>query len=93
MCRRLEAAIVLQAALGDCAEAAIIAGLLLYNAALGLVQEGRAGHPRRVEVGLAVTASVRRGGVWARMPAAELVPGDVAKLSPVGGPARRRATH
>jgi magnesium-transporting ATPase (P-type) len=38
----LEAAIVLQVALGDYAEAAIIAGLLVFNAALGLFQESRA---------------------------------------------------
>ena len=38
----LEGAIVLQLALGKYVEAAIIAGLLVFNAALGLVQEGRA---------------------------------------------------
>src|SRR5271170_7589312 len=37
----LEAAIVLQIALGDNTEAAIIAGLLVFNAALGLFQESR----------------------------------------------------
>src|SRR5208282_1603898 len=38
----LEAAIVLQVALGDYPEAAIIAGLLVFNAVLGLFQESRA---------------------------------------------------
>jgi H+-transporting ATPase len=38
----LEAAIVLQVVLGDYPEAAIIAGLLVFNAALGLFQESRA---------------------------------------------------
>ena len=38
----LEAAIVLEVALGKYVEAAIIAGLLVFNAALGLLQESRA---------------------------------------------------
>ncbi|MDD2861313.1 MAG: cation-transporting P-type ATPase, partial [Acidiphilium sp.] len=38
----LEAAIVLQIVLGDDIEAAVVAALLLFNATLGLLQEGRA---------------------------------------------------
>ena len=38
----LEAAIMLQMALGDYIEAAIIAGLLVFNAVLGFFQQGRA---------------------------------------------------
>src|SRR5580704_3509791 len=38
----LEAAIVLEVGLGKYAEAAIIAVLLAFNAALGFIQEGRA---------------------------------------------------
>jgi H+-transporting ATPase len=38
----LEGAIVLQLALGKYVEAAIIATLLIFNAAVGLLQEGRA---------------------------------------------------
>ena len=38
----LEAAVVLELALGKYVEAAVIAGLLLFNAVVGLVQEGRA---------------------------------------------------
>jgi H+-transporting ATPase len=38
----LEAAIVLEVVLGKYVEAAIIAGLLAFNAALGYFQEGRA---------------------------------------------------
>src|SRR5271167_4453612 len=37
----LEAAIVLQVALGKYVESAIIAGLLVFNAVLGFFQEGR----------------------------------------------------
>ena len=81
----LEAAIVLQVALGDYPEAAIIAGLLVFNAALGLFQEGRAQATlAALKSRLALTASVRRDDSWATVPAAELVPGDVVKLS-LGG--------
>jgi H+-transporting ATPase len=81
----LEAAIVLQVALGDYAEAAIVAGLLVFNAALGLFQEGRAQATlAALKSRLALSASVRRDGRWATLPAAELVPGDVVKLS-LGG--------
>jgi H+-transporting ATPase len=81
----LEAAIVLQVALGDYPEAAIIAGLLVFNAALGLFQEGRAQATlAALKSRLALNASVRRDGAWKTVPAAELVPGDVVKLS-LGG--------
>jgi H+-transporting ATPase len=78
----LEAAIVLQMALGEYAEAAIIAGLLVFNAALGFFQEGRAQATlAALKSRLALTATVRRKGVWTNLPAAELVPGDIVKLS------------
>jgi H+-transporting ATPase len=81
----LEAAIVLQLVLGDDVEAAIVAGLLVFNAALGLFQEGRAQATlAALKSRLALSASVRRDGVWSILPAAELVPGDVVKLS-LGG--------
>ena len=77
----LEAAIVLQVALGDYPEAAIIAGLLVFNAALGLFQESRAQATlAALKSRLALNASVRRDGAWRTIPAAELVPGDVVKL-------------
>jgi H+-transporting ATPase len=78
----LEAAIVLQIALGQYVEAAIIAGLLVFNAALGFFQEGRAqATVAALKSRLALTAAVRRNGVWTNRPAAELVPGDIVKLS------------
>jgi H+-transporting ATPase len=81
----LEATIVIQIALGDNAEAGIIAALLVFNAALGLVQEGRAQATLdALKSRLALNASVRRDGVWSTIPAADLVPGDVIKLS-LGG--------
>ena len=81
----LEAAIVLELVLGKYVEAGIIAGLLVFNAALGLFQESRAQATlAALKSRLALNASVRRDGAWRTMPAAELVPGDVVKLS-LGG--------
>jgi H+-transporting ATPase len=78
----LEAAIVLELALGKYVEAGIIAGLLVFNAALGLFQESRAQATlAALKSRLALNASVRRDGTWKTIPAAELVPGDLVKLS------------
>jgi H+-transporting ATPase len=78
----LEAAIVLEVALGKYVEAAIIAVLLAFNAALGFFQEGRAQATlAALKSRLALNASVRRDNVWATVPAAGLVPGDIVKLS------------
>jgi H+-transporting ATPase len=80
----LEAAIVLQIVLGKYVEAAVVAGLLVFNATLGFVQEGRAGAVlAALKKRLAPTALVRRDSEWERLPAAELVPGDVISL-PLG---------
>jgi H+-transporting ATPase len=81
----LEAAIVLQCGLGKYVEAGIIAGLLVFNAALGLLQESRAQATlAALKLRLALSASVQRDGKWSIVPAADLVPGDVVKLS-LGG--------
>jgi len=78
----LEAAMLLELVLGKSIEAGIIAGLLVFNAALGLFQEGRAQETlAALKSRLALNASVRRDGVWKIIPAAELVPGDMVKLS------------
>jgi H+-transporting ATPase len=78
----LEAAIVLELVLGKYVEAAIIAALLVFNAALGFFQEGHAQATlAALKSRLALNASVRRDNVWAIVPAAELVPGDIVKLS------------
>jgi len=81
----LEAAIILELVLGKYVEAGIIAMLLFFNAALGFFQEGRAQATlAALKKRLALTASVRRDGVWKNLPAADLVPGDSVKLS-LGG--------
>ena len=81
----LEVVIVLELALGKYVEAAIIALLLVFNAALGLFQQSRAQATlAALKSRLAMTASVRRDGAWKTVPTAELAPGDIVKLS-LGG--------
>ncbi len=81
----LEAAIVLELVLGKYIEAAIIALLLVFNAALGLFQESRAQATlAALKSRLALSASVKRDGAWKTCPATDLVPGDLVKLS-LGG--------
>ncbi|HBK06593.1 MAG TPA: divalent cation transporter [Acetobacteraceae bacterium] len=81
----LEAAIVLQLIVGETIEAAVIAALLVFNAALGFLQETKAQATlEALKSRLALSASVRRDGVWATIPVADLVPGDIVKLS-LGG--------
>jgi len=78
----LEIAIVLQLALGEYIEATVIGALLVFNSAIGFFHENRAQSTiAALKSGLALKASVLRDGAWAVLPAAELVPGDIAKLS------------
>jgi len=78
----LEAAIVVELALGKFAEAAIIALLLIFNAVLGFFQESRAQATlAALKSRLALSACVRRDDAWKTVPAADLVQGDVIKLS------------
>lgn len=78
----LEAAVVLELLLGKRLEAAIIAALIVLNAAVALLQEGRARNAlAALKSRLALNASVRRDGQWRTLPSRELVPGDLVKLS------------
>ncbi len=78
----LEVAIVFQLALREYVEAAIVAGLLVFNAALGFFQEDRARATlEALKARLAISASVRRDGAWTSLPADQVVDGDVVKLS------------
>src|ERR1022692_1208216 len=62
----LEAAIVLELVLGKYVEAAVIAALLGFNAALGFFQEGRAQATlAALKSRLALNAAVRRDNAWA----------------------------
>lgn len=59
----------MQLGVGEYIEAALIGALLLFNATLGFVQEGRAEAALdALKMRLAPTAFVRRDGVWARLP-------------------------
>jgi H+-transporting ATPase len=88
----LEAAVALELGLGKYVEAAMIAALLVFNAVLGLLQESRAQATlAALKSRLALNASVRRDGAWKTIPAAELVVGDLVKLS-LGGVVAADAT-
>jgi H+-transporting ATPase len=81
----LELAILLQLILGEYVEGTVIAVLLIFNALLGFLQEGRAQATLdALKSRLALVASVRRDGAWTTVPVAELAPGDIVKLS-LGG--------
>lgn len=81
----LEASMILQIVVHKYVEAVIIAALLIFNAVLAFVQEGRAQATLdALKSRLALNASVLRDGVWKVIPAAQLVVGDLVKLS-LGG--------
>ncbi len=78
----LEAAVLLQALIGEYPEAGVIAGLLVFNAVLSFVQATRAEAAlAALKSQLALSASVKRDGAWVVLPAREIVPGDLVKLS------------
>ena len=78
----LEVVVVVEIGLRNYAEATVIAVLLIFNAALSFFQEGHAQATlNALKSRLALMASARRDGTWASIPAADLVVGDVVKLS------------
>ena len=87
----LEIAIVLQLALGEYVEGSIIGVLLVFNTAIGFFHESRAQSTiAALKSRLALNASVLRDGAWTIIPAAELVPADIVKLTLGTGGRRRR---
>ena len=77
----LEATVVIQLFLGERVEAGIIAGLLVVNAVLGFLQEGKAQKALALlRQQLHVEARVRRDGQWNTISAEELVPDDLIHL-------------
>ncbi len=81
----LEAAIVLQLILHEYVEASVIGVLLVFNAGIGFFHEGRAKATlAALKSRLALNASVLRDGSWTVLQAADVVPGDVVKLT-LGG--------
>jgi P-type E1-E2 ATPase len=78
----LEIAIVLQLALGEYVEGSIIGVLLVFNTAIGFFHESRAQSTiAALKSRLALNASVLRDGAWTIVPAVELVPADIVKLT------------
>jgi magnesium-transporting ATPase (P-type) len=70
-------------ALDDLVDAGVILAVVLVNAAIGFVQEGKAEKAlEAVSAMLASHATVLRGGVWQQLDAAALVPGDVVQIEP-----------
>lgn len=77
----LEAAIVLELAAGKVTEAVIVACLVIFNAVLSFIQEGKAKDALALlRERLAVQARVCRDGSWRTVNAAELVPGDLVHV-------------
>lgn len=68
--------------LGETADAVIIFAILLFNAIVGTLQEGRAQNTlRALETFVETTATVARDGVEIIIPDREVVPGDILFLS------------
>ncbi len=79
----LLAAAGVAAALGDLKDAAIVTVVLVLNAVLGYVQEGRSAQAvAALREMLAAQARVRRGGVIVDVSADQVVPGDIVMLEP-----------
>ena len=72
------AALVSIIALQDLSTGLVVLGLTVFNAVLGLHQEGKAAESvAALRKMLIITANVRRGGERVQVPAEELVPGDI----------------
>ncbi len=77
----LQTVIVLQLLLGRWLEALVIATLLAFNAVVSFVQERRAGDALALlRKRLHVSARALRDGRWSRIPAEQLVPGDLVHV-------------
>lgn len=77
----LEATVLLEVVLSKWFEAGIIAAVLIFNAALAFVQEGRAQSALQLlRSRLEINARVHRDGGWHLLPACELVPGDLVHV-------------
>ena len=78
----LVAASVVTAVLKDVTDAAVIFGVVLINAVVGYIQEARAEESiAALAKTMTVEAVVVRGGKILRLPAQDLVPGDIVQLA------------
>jgi P-type Ca2+ transporter type 2C len=74
----LGAAVVSIVALQDLSTGLVVLGLTVFNALMGLHQEGKAAESvASLRKMLIITANVRRDGERSKVPAEELVPGDI----------------
>ena len=72
---------VITAALGEVVDSAVIAGVVLANAVVGYIQEAKAaGALEALARSMVTEATVVRAGTTRRIPAGELVPGDLVVL-------------
>ncbi len=79
----LLAAAALKAALGEWIDFWVILAVAVINAVIGYVQEGRAEHALAgIRSMLSAQAQVRRDSEWVAVPADELVPGDLVRVTP-----------
>lgn len=77
----LEVTILLELYLGKNTEAIVIGALLIFNAILSFTQESRAQNALTLlRQKLTVQVTTRRDGQWQRIPAENLVPGDIMHL-------------
>jgi H+-transporting ATPase len=78
----IEVAAVLSAVVRHWADFGIILALLLMNAGVGFWEEYQAGNAiAALKAKLALHARVKRDGEWTTIPARELVPGDLIRIS------------
>ncbi|MGD7002301.1 HAD-IC family P-type ATPase [Corynebacterium halotolerans] len=71
------------ALLGHVVDTIVIAAVVLINALVGYLQEGRAADALAgIRNMLSLESAVLRDGQWGAVPAEELVPGDVVRLRP-----------
>ncbi|WP_209280931.1 HAD-IC family P-type ATPase [Kocuria sp. JC486] len=78
----LLAAAVLTAVLQEWVDTGVIVLVVVINAVIGFVQEGRAEKALEgIRQMLSASASVRRDGLWSTVEAEDLVPGDIVRLS------------
>jgi H+-transporting ATPase len=78
----IEAAAIISALRRDWGDFAVVAGLLVYNAAVGFWQDSKAANAlASLRKGLALRARVRRDGKWETINATDLVPGDLVDIA------------
>lgn len=75
-------AAVLTTIMGNIVDTIVIAAVVIINAVIGYVQEGRAADALDgIRSMLSLDARVRRDGTWTTVDAEDVVPGDVVRLS------------